>query len=160
MEQPKLVKPKYFETPEALLQTWEDYKATLTKEAEKWGKVQYVGKDGNRVVDFPKLPLTLEGFSVFCFKTVGNVKQYFVNADKRYDAYITICNHIKEEIRQDQITGGLLGMYNPSITQRLNNLVERTDVTTDDEKITTLKVEMVSGVNKLPNKESDVDLEL
>ena len=31
----------------------------------------------------------------------------------------------REEIRENQIIGGLLGFYNPSITQRLNGLVEK-----------------------------------
>jgi hypothetical protein len=30
-------------------------------------------------------------------------------------------------IRNDQIDGGMVGQYNPSITQRLNGLVEKTD---------------------------------
>ena len=32
-------------------------------------------------------------------------------------------------MRQDQIEGGMAGMYNPSITQRLNSLVEKTQTT-------------------------------
>ena len=35
--------------------------------------------------------------------------------------------NIKKEIRENQITGGMLGIYNPSITQRLNNLVEKVE---------------------------------
>ena len=31
----------------------------------------------------------------------------------------------REEIREDQIIGGMLSFYNPSITQRLNGLVEK-----------------------------------
>ena len=36
------------------------------------------------------------------------------------------CSHIKELIRLDQISGGMAGIYNPSITQRLNGLKEET----------------------------------
>jgi TPP-dependent pyruvate/acetoin dehydrogenase alpha subunit len=49
----------------------------------------------------------------------------FLNKDERYEAYITICSRIKEAIREDQIGGGMAGIYNPSITQRLNGLVEK-----------------------------------
>ncbi len=48
-----------------------------------------------------------------------------------YQEFVSICSHIKKEIRSQQITGGMLGMFNPSITQRLNNLVEKTDNKTD-----------------------------
>jgi len=42
-----------------------------------------------------------------------------------YDDFCEVCARIKNEIREDQITGGILSFYNPSITQRLNNLVEK-----------------------------------
>ena len=34
---------------------------------------------------------------------------------------------LRKTIRQDQIEGGMAGVYNPSITQRLNSLVEKTE---------------------------------
>ena len=34
---------------------------------------------------------------------------------------------IKKEIRDNQIIGGMLGVYNANITARLNNLVEKTE---------------------------------
>lgn len=116
---------RIFKTPEELKIVWEEYKESLKKEALEWVKIQYVGKEGQRVEDPFKLPYTLEGFNVYCYKNYGLVKQYFNNQDGLYDDFITICSHIREEIRANQITGGLLGMYNPSITQRLNGLVDK-----------------------------------
>ena len=49
-----------------------------------------------------------------------------MNKDGLYNDFVGICSRIKEWIREDQITGGLLGQYNPSITQRLNGLTEKT----------------------------------
>ena len=120
---------RIFKTPDELAGAWSEYKASLTDEAKRWPKVQYVGKDGDRVEDYPKLPLTMEGFYVWCFNTFGTVREYFLNREGRYDDFNTICSHIREEIRHDQITGGLLGNYNASITQRLNGLKELTDTT-------------------------------
>jgi hypothetical protein len=118
---------RIFKTPEDLYKAFQAYKDDLKEQAKEWVKIQYVGKDGDRVTDPFKLPYVLEGFYVFCYSRYGNVKQYFVNQDKEYDDFITICSQIKEEIRTNQITGGLLGMYNPSITQRLNGLKEQTE---------------------------------
>lgn len=120
---------RIFKSVDDLQKAWDAYKDNLKVEALKWEKVQYVGKDGERVKDNPKLPLTMEGFSVFCYSRYGTIRHYFLNTDKYYDDFCTICSHIVEEIRQDQITGGLLGFYNPSITQRLNNLKESTEQT-------------------------------
>ena len=120
---------RIFKTPEDLLAAWHGYVSTLEVEAQKWPKVQYVGKDGERKVDYPKLPLTFEGFKRYCYDFHGNVEQYFVNKDGYYDDFVSICSRVKDWIREDQITGGLLGAYNASITQRLNNLKESTDNT-------------------------------
>jgi hypothetical protein len=49
-----------------------------------------------------------------------------------YDDFCEVCTRIKNEIREDQITGGILSFYNPSITQRLNNLVEKSEVKIED----------------------------
>jgi hypothetical protein len=71
----------------------------------------------------------MEGFEIFCWDEVGCVEDYFKNRDKRYDEYSPICSRIRKEIRQDQITGGMVGQYNASITQRLNNLKEQVEQT-------------------------------
>jgi hypothetical protein len=117
---------RIFKSPDELLEAWEGYKTSLTEEAKKWPVTQYVGKDGVKMTDYPKLPLTLEGFYVYGYRHYGTVKSYFINERELYGDFTTICSRIKEEIRHDQITGGLLGNYNPSITQRLNGLTEKT----------------------------------
>jgi hypothetical protein len=81
---------------------------------------------GTQVERKKEKPLTMEGFSMFCWDKISQVKDYFSNRDGRYGEYVLICARIKEAIRQDQIEGGMSGMYNPSITQRLNGLVEKT----------------------------------
>lgn len=117
---------RIFKTPDDLLDAWSGYVKWLETEAKKWPRVQYVGKDGKRVEDYPKLPFTFEGFKRYCYLEHGCVEQYFTNQDGLYTDYIGICSRIKAFIREDQITGGLLGTYNASITQRLNGLTERT----------------------------------
>tara|TARA_R110000822_G_scaffold26529_6_gene79820 strand:- start:51 stop:488 length:438 start_codon:yes stop_codon:yes gene_type:complete len=111
----------------AMLILWDGYKKHIADNPRI--KVEYVGRDGERVNTPLRIPLTLEGFRVHCYNTVGCVYQYFVNQDGLYDEYITICTRIKNEIRQDQIEGGMVGQYNASITQRLNNLKETTENT-------------------------------
>lgn len=118
---------RIFKTPDELEKAWDGYKEYLEQEAEKWLKVQYVGKDGERVTDKYKLPMTMEGFEIYCHEHHGTVEHYFRNTEGYYDDFCTICSRIKTEIRNDQITGGLLGVYNPSITQRLNGLADKTE---------------------------------
>lgn len=92
----------------------------------------------NPIVELPaQRPLTFEGFQNWLedHEIITDVTDYFENKDNRYEEYIRVCSRIKRVIRQDQIEGGMAGIYNPSITQRLNNLVEKQDVTTDGVKI-------------------------
>lgn len=124
---------RIFKTPEELQNAFNEYKEDLEEQAKNWLKVQYVGKEGKRMTDAQKVPYTLEGFKRYCRNNYGEVQQYFDNPkspdskEGYYDDFIAICSHIKEEIRENQIIGGLLGFYNPSITQRLNGLVEKTE---------------------------------
>ena len=132
---------RIFKSPHELELAWKAYKDHLIEEASKWLKIQYVGKEGQRMTDEMKLPYTMDGFEVFCYNNYGTVEQYFKNKDGYYTDFVPICSHIKKEIRENQITGGMLGIYNPSITQRLNNLVEKVeDVTPQAPKKIIIKV--------------------
>ena len=117
---------RIFKSPDELELAWKAYKDDLEAKANEWLKIQYVGKDGDRRTDPMKLPYTMDGFEVFCYENYGDVENYFRNKDGYYEDFTAICSYIKKEIRANQITGGLLGVYNPSITQRLNGLAENT----------------------------------
>ena len=135
------MKPKFIETPEKLMQIFEEYKAyTLANPRTKWVLSQ---KTAEMVAEPLRIPLTNEGFEIFCYNNYSDVHHYMDNTDGRYSAYRTVCTHIKKEIRNDQITGGMVGQFNPSITQRLNALKEHTDVTSDNEKINAITVTIV-----------------
>lgn len=114
---------KLIETPEKLLAIFEEYKANI-----KPREIQKATAGGVKT-ELHKPPLTMEGFEVYCFQNYSDVHHYFDNTDGRYEDYRTICSHIKKVIRQDQIEGGMVGQYNPSITQRLNGLKEQTETT-------------------------------
>jgi hypothetical protein len=71
----------------------------------------------------------MEGFRNYARATVGCVHDYFANTNDNYNEYSNICRAIMEEVRQDQIEGGMVGQYNASITQRLNGLVDKQENT-------------------------------
>lgn len=116
---------RIFKTPEDLEKAWNLFKEDVLKQSNEWLEVQYVGKDGDKRETPKKVPLTMEGFERFCYNNYGCVNQYFDNKDKYYNDFVTICSRVKREIRENQVIGGMLGFYNPSITQRLNSLTER-----------------------------------
>lgn len=114
---------KYIESPEALWELFEAYR--IEAKNKPFIVTDWVGGMGMQVDRKKERPLTMEGFSIFCWDHISQVKDYFSNRDGRYDDYVLICSRIKECIREDQIGGGMAGIYNPSITQRLNGLVEK-----------------------------------
>jgi hypothetical protein len=128
---------KYIETPQKMWELFMQYKESVKNRPKL---VQdYVGKDGKVVYREREVPLTFVGFDNFVFNYEGvqskGVQQYFVNQDKIYDDYISICSRIKGIIRQDQIEGGMVSIYNPSITQRLNGLTEKVEQTNVEKPI-------------------------
>lgn len=119
-----LGKNKYIETPEKL---WSIFLLYVKDVKSKPTLVHdFVGKDANDVRREKENPLTMEGFELYCFENdiINDLGDYFSNKDDNYKSYSTICRIIKLAIRNDQIRGGMVGIYNPSITQRLNNLAE------------------------------------
>ena len=138
MEEENKKKPhptRIFADEHDMYATFELYKEDLKAQSEEWQKVQYVGKEGDRVTDAQKVPMTFEGFKRFCYKDLGNIEQYFINKDSLYNDFVGVCSRIKEEIRENQIVGGMLGFYNPSITQRLNNLKESVEQTHVEQRL-------------------------
>ncbi len=119
---------RIFNNEEELKAAWNGYKENLNEQNKEWLNIQYVGRNGERKADPMKVPMTLEGFKRYCRENHGEVEQYFSNQDNYYEDFIGICRAIKEEIRENQIVGGLLGVYNPSITQRLNSLTDNKNV--------------------------------
>lgn len=128
-------KRKYIETPEKMWELFQKFK-THTKNNPILVH-DYVGKDGDEVYRKRERPLTLEGFENYVANIPGmpmDLGNYFANSNDAYTDYSTICSRIRKEIRQDQIEGGMANIYNPSITQRLNSLAEKTEATVNIEQ--------------------------
>jgi len=118
-------KHKYIETPERLWELFKSYE--LDAKSNPIIVEDYVGKDAELVKRKKEVPLSVDSFEDYLFELgiINDLGDYFSNKDERYTEYATICRAIKRKCRKDQINGGMAGIYNPSITQRLNNLTER-----------------------------------
>jgi len=133
-------KPKLIETPEKLYSLFEEYKEYIKTNPRTIDKALQSGKIAKETL---RVPLTMDGFEIFGFQKGFTIEHYFRNTREAYEDYCGICSIIKKEIRADQIEGGMVGQYNPSITQRLNNLTEKTDITTDGKGINEIKVNII-----------------
>jgi len=122
-----MAKHKYIETPERMWELFEAYREEVKSKPKH--KNDFAGKDAEEVIKKLERPLTMEGFYNYCEdnEIITTLDHYFMNLDGRYADYVGICSRIRRNIKADQIEGGMVGIYNPSITQRLNNLVEKTE---------------------------------
>lgn len=151
-EKNKIGRPKGIKTPEKLLEYFNEYKHWCKENPIL--KNDFRGKDADEVHLKLERPLTMEGFETWLAEetqfAIMGLSQYFANREERYEDFVPICTYIRQVIRGDQIGGGMAGIYNPSITARLNNLSEKTE-TTGNQTVTVLN--LGDGID--PNNEAD-----
>lgn len=128
-------RPKAIKDPQTLWDLFVRYKEDA--KANPFVRVDYVGKDGTPVDRKTERPLLIEGFACFVAEHVQGINfpdidRYLVNDKKgaNYDEFVTVAARIRFEIRQDQIAGGMAGVYNSSLTAKLNHLVDRQETKT------------------------------
>jgi len=132
---------KLIKTPEALYKLFNDYKTWVINNPITIE--DYVGKDAHLVTRNKPRPLSVAGFQVYCYNNASDVHNYFENTEGRYEDFKGICRVIKREVRQNQIDGGMAGIFNPSITQRLNGLTDKQEIKTDQP--TEMRITVVKG---------------
>ena len=119
---------RIFKTANDLLLAWNEYKCHVDSEAHKWAKIQYVGKDGNRVEDYPRMPYVLDGFIAWYFNVYGkHIHQYFKRVEEYEDEFLPIVTHIIAERNSNVVTGTLLGNFNSSMGNRIVGLADKTE---------------------------------
>lgn len=126
---------KGIETPEKMWELFEKYKTEI--KSNPILVQDFVGKDGDEVYRKKERPLTIDGFECWLFDNgfIGDLSHYFANTNNSYTDYLTICHAIKKVTRNDQINGGMAGIYNPSITQRLNGLTDKSEMTVKEQPL-------------------------
>jgi hypothetical protein len=129
-------RPRNLESPEQLYELFKKYREDVKSNPRI--KSVFGGKEFEERAEPLERPLTMEGFEVFCYDIVGCVEDYFKNKNKAYEDFSPVCSRIRKEIRQDQIEGGMVGQYNPSITQRLNGLKEQVEQTNIEQPLFSL----------------------
>jgi hypothetical protein len=133
-----MAKHKYIETPERLLEMWDEYKDSLGNDT-----IEQASSRGDVVSLSVKKPLLRQGFEAFVYRKYGFlVKQYLDNQDGIYTEYMGVITCIRQEWENDQITGSLTGLYkSPNLVARLNGLAEKTQ----NENVQ--KIELFKGID-------------
>jgi len=119
---------KNIETPEKLWALFLEYKTHV--KGSPLLKHTFVGAVGRSDFEQREVCLSWDGFEIFVMEKgvikYPDLSEYAEGKNESYKEYFPLCRAIKKYCRKDQIEGGMAGIYNPSITQRLNGLTEKT----------------------------------
>jgi hypothetical protein len=115
------------QSPEQLEQLFRDY--ILDCKARPFEVVDFVGKDGNEVIRKRERPLTWDGFENYVTQQIGlmDLKDYASNKEGRYADYAPIVAYARRVIREDQVSGGMAGVYHHNLTARINGIADKVD---------------------------------
>jgi hypothetical protein len=127
---------KNIESPEKLLQLFDEYKAWVKE--NPFLVHDFVGKDAVEVYKQKQRPITWQGFEGYLSerRIISQLKDYERNTNGSYENYLPIISHIKAQTSANIIDGAMSGVYNANLAARLQGLVDRSDVTTDGDKVT------------------------
>jgi hypothetical protein len=127
---------KNIESPQKLLQLFNEYKEWVKE--NPFLVHDFVGKDAVEVFKQKQRPITWQGFEGYLSERgiVSQLGQYERNKDNSYSDYLPIISHIKAQTSANIIDGAMSGVYNANLAARLQGLVDRSDVTTDGDKVT------------------------
>jgi hypothetical protein len=121
-------KKKYIETPEELLNLWDEYKESVQNES-----IEQATSRGDVVSLSIRNPYLRSGFEAFVFRKLGfGISQYLDNNGNLYDEYIGVITCIRKEWETDQVSGTMTGKYKaPNLTARLNGIAEKQEIKHD-----------------------------
>lgn len=134
-------RPPKFKTPEELEAKAEEYFRWCDANPVEKGSRKLVGAKKNskgseaksdEVKFTAKRPYTLDGLAIF----IGISRWRDMRDKECYQTpeFVAVINAIETRVRDQQITGALSGIFNPSIVARLNGLAEQVEANINTEQ--------------------------
>lgn len=123
-----MAKHKYIETPEKL---WELFSEFVEHEkSNPMFKVEYVGKEGDRVNTPLQVPITFEAFECWLADKgiINDLGNYSSNLNGAYTDYLPIITRIKNNCFAQNFKGASVGLFNANIIARKLGLADKKEV--------------------------------
>ena len=124
-----MAKNKYIETPEKLWELFEQY--IKHEQTNPMFKVEYVGKEGDKVNTPLQVPITFEGFE--CYLADNNIIQdlgkYSANTDNAYLEFVTIITRIRKNCFVQNYKGASVGLFNANLIAKKLGLISKVEQT-------------------------------
>ncbi len=114
---------KLFKTPEALLKECYAYFDWCHENPIKTNDVIRGGENAGTQISYEnERPYTIDGLCVFLGITYPTLLNY-ENAETHKD-FFKVISHVKSKIRENQLSGAIVGNYNSNIVARINGLTD------------------------------------
>lgn len=120
--------PKAIDSPEQLFGFFIEY--TEDVDANPWVKVDFRGKDADRVEIPTQKPYTWFGFENYLYGKgiIKSLDDYKSNKEQRYSDFADIITRIDRIIYDQKITGATVGAFNANIIARELGLADKKEV--------------------------------
>ena len=129
-----MAKHKYIETPERL---WELFCEYVKHERDNpMKKVEYVGRNGEKVLTPLETPITFEGFECYLSDNgyIHGLEDYRTNKNGAYGDYSNIITRISSNCFVHNFKGASVGLFNPNLIARKLGIAENTNATVNIEQ--------------------------
>jgi hypothetical protein len=125
-----MTRPKKIETPEVLWKLFEEY--CEHERNSPMYKVEYVGKDGQKVLTPLQVPITFEGFECYLADKgiVQDLGDYSKNDNGRYTDYAPIITRIRKNCFTQNFKGASVGVFNSNLIAKKLGLTEKQEINT------------------------------
>lgn len=123
-----MAKHKYIETPEKLWELFSEY--VEHEKNNPMYKVEYVGKEGDRVNTPLQVPITFEGFECYLADkgVINDLGNYSSNLNGAYTDYLPIITRIKNNCFSQNFKGASVGLFNANIIARKLGLTDKKEI--------------------------------
>lgn len=100
-------------------------------------KVEYVGRDGSKVLTPLEVPITFEGFECYVANLgiIQDLGDYSKNDDNRYSEYAPIITRIQKNCFVHNYKGAAVGLFNPNIVAKKLGLADKKDIQAEVKEI-------------------------
>jgi hypothetical protein len=109
------------------------------------------GNNAGMLIPVPKpRPYIIEGLCLhlgISRITFYNILAKNTQQSENDEEIFNIFTYASDKIRSQQITGGMCNDYNSSLTARINGLKEQTDITSNDETITSINIQFTQDTS-------------
>jgi len=153
----KMGRSKSILNPEKL---WEYFIAYVANEANNpMFKVDYVGKDGERVKTPLETPITFEGFECYLADkgVINDLGDYSSNKGGSYTEFSTIITRVKKNCFVHNYKGAAVGLFNANLISRKLGITDKQE-TKLDATFTGLNIHVIkSGIPPSTSEKDYID---